>query len=55
MDPDKCFQILEQELAESKHRSEVMGQALDAILFKLNINQNKQKVEENSGFRRKRE
>jgi len=52
MDSDKHFQILELELVESKHRSEVMGQALDAILSKLDINLNEQKIEENGGFRR---
>ena len=52
MDSDEHFQILKQELAESKHRSEVMGQALDAIMSKLNINPNEQRVEEDSDFRK---
>ena len=52
MDSDEHFQILEQELAESKHRSELMGQALDTILSKINISPNEQKIEENGGFRR---
>jgi len=42
MDSDEHSQILKQELAESRHRSEVMGQALDAILSKLNIDPNEQ-------------
>ena len=52
MDSDECFQILKQELAESRHRSEVMGRALDAILSKLNIDPNELKMEENSTFRK---
>jgi len=55
MDSNEHFWILKQELAERKHRLEVMGKALDAILSKLNINLNEQRVEENSGFRRNQE
>ena len=52
MDSDERFQILKQELVESRHRSEVMGRALDAILSKLNINLNEQKIGGDSTFRK---
>ena len=38
MDPGEHLQMIELELAESQARSKAMGQALEVILHKLNIN-----------------